>query len=234
MKDEKKGTKKSTEKTALNAACKLVKTNAKGFNATVRSFVEVSAENQCAKRICEIFGFTSEMKNEDYKSAYTLVKSLYPYITENGLCAIKRTISGETAAKYFGGQQFAYYVSAKDNVALIRDAYIVATKLASEEKALANSETREPNDIATLAAEYAATRVAVVNTNIDAVELFVTLAAYRLDGATRFGDDINARLETQYRNMLANKKQANKAGTEARKAAEDKGIVIINGTTETK
>jgi nucleotide-binding universal stress UspA family protein len=231
MESGKKGTKKSTEKTALNAACKLVKTNAKGFNATVRSFVDVASDNQCAKRICDMFGFSGDMKNEDFKSAYTLVKSLYPYITETGMCAIKRTISGETAAKYFAGQQFAYYVSAKDNVALIRDAYIVATKLASEEKALANSETREPKDIATLAAEYATNRVAVNVTSINDYD-DVILYAYRLDGVTRFVDD--STLETQYRNMLANKRNANKAGTEARKAAEAQGIVAINGTPEQK
>jgi hypothetical protein len=34
--------------------------------------------------------------------------------------------------------------------------------------------------------------------------------------------------------MLANKKKANKAGSEARKAAEAQGIVAINSTTETK
>jgi hypothetical protein len=233
QKSEKKGAKKSTEKTALNAACKLVKTNSKGFNATVRSFVDVSSENQCAKRICDMFGFTSEMKNEDYKSAYALVKSLYPYVNEGGYCCIKRTISGETAAKYFSGQQFAYYINAKDNVALIRDAYIVATKLASEEKALANSETREPKDIATLAAEYATSRIAVSVTTINDYNDMI-LYAYHLDGATRFGDDANKTLEDQFGNMLANKKQANKAGTEARKAAEAKGIVAINGTPEQK
>jgi nucleotide-binding universal stress UspA family protein len=160
---------------------------------------------------------------------------LYPYVNEGGYCCVKRTISGETAAKYFGGQQFAYYVSAKDNVALIRDAYIVATKLLKDNKESDNKESdnkeSDNKDIATLAAEYATNRVVVNVTTINDYD-DVILYAYRLDGVTRFVDD--STLETQYRNMLANKRNANKAGTEARKAAEAQGIVAINGTPEQK